>query len=47
MTYGKDGEMLLAVEDLSVAFRMYDALFSQYELQVISDMSIQVRRGEI
>ncbi|CVK18309.1 Oligopeptide transport ATP-binding protein OppD [Sporomusa sphaeroides DSM 2875] len=47
MTNQKNNDLLLEVEELSVAFRMYDAAFEQQELQVISDLSIQVRRGEI
>lgn len=38
---------LLAVEDLSVAFRRYDRTFRQHTLEVISDLSLTVHRGEI
>ncbi len=38
---------LLEVKDLSVAFRMYDATFHQYDLEVISNLSITVGKGEI
>lgn len=47
MTQHKNGDLLLDVAELSVAFRMYDAAFEQQELQVISDLSIQVHRGEM
>ena len=38
---------LLDVRSLSVSFRMYDRGLSQYELNVISDLSVTVREGEI
>lgn len=38
---------LLDVKDLSVSFRMYDKMFEQKELKVISDLSVSVDRGEI
>ncbi len=41
------GKTLLEVQDLSVSFRMYDRGLSQYELNVISDLSVTVREGEI
>ena len=41
------GKTLLEVQDLSVSFRMYDRGLSQYELNVISDLSVTVHEGEI
>lgn len=40
-------ETLLEIHDLSVSFRMYDGAFAQKELQVISDLYLTVRPGEI
>lgn len=40
-------DTLLELHDLSVAFRMYDGGFEQSELQVISDLYLSARRGEI
>lgn len=40
-------ENLLEIHDLSVSFRMYDHALEQRELQVISDLSLTVRPGEI
>ena len=40
-------ETLLEIHDLSVSFRMYDGAFEQRELQVISDLHLTVRPGEI
>ena len=41
------GKTLLEVQNLSVSFRMYDRGLSQYELNVISDLSVTVHEGEI
>ena len=41
------GKTLLEVRDLSVSFRMYDRGLSQYELNVISNLSVTVHEGEI
>lgn len=38
---------LLEVSDLSVSFRMYDGTLEQTRLQVISNLSLTVRSGEI
>ena len=40
-------ETLLEIHDLSVSFRMYDSALEQKELQVISDLHLRVRPGEI
>ncbi|MCI8638276.1 MAG: ABC transporter ATP-binding protein [Coprococcus sp.] len=40
-------ENLLEIQDLSVSFRMYGNGLEQTELQVISDLSLTVRPGEI
>jgi len=40
-------ETLLEIHDLSVSFRMYDRALEQKELQVISDLHLTVRPGEI
>ena len=40
-------ETLLEIHDLSVSFRMYDGALEQKELQVISDLHLTVRSGEI
>lgn len=38
---------VLAVDGLSVSFRMHDRAFGQKDLQVISDLSIHVHAGEV
>ena len=38
---------LLDVKNLSVSFKMYDKTLTQNELEVISDLSVSVNRGEI
>ena len=40
-------ENLLEIHDLSVSFRMYDSALEQKELQVISDLHLTVRPGEV
>ena len=40
-------ETFLEIHDLSVSFRMYDGALEQKELQVISDLHLTVRPGEI
>lgn len=40
-------ETLLEIHDLSVSFRMYDGAMEQKQLQVISDLHLTVRPGEI
>ena len=40
-------ETLLEIHDLSVSFRMYDSALEQKDLQVISDLHLTVRPGEI
>lgn len=40
-------DTLLEIHDLSVSFRMYDGAFEQKDLQVISDLRLTVRPGEI
>lgn len=40
-------ETLLEIHDLSVSFRMYDGALAQKNLQVISDLYLTVRPGEI
>lgn len=40
-------ETLLEIHDLSVSFRMYDSTLEQKDLQVISDLHLTVRPGEI
>ena len=40
-------ETLLEIHDLSVSFRMYDGTLEQKDLQVISDLHLTVRPGEI
>lgn len=40
-------EAILQIKDLSVSFRMYDQGFEQYELKVISDLTLEVCPGEI
>lgn len=41
------GKTLLEVKDLSVSFRMYDGGIEQTNLEVISSLSVSVRKGEI
>ena len=43
----QNNETLLEIHDLSVSFRMYDGALEQKELQVISDLHLTVRPGEI
>lgn len=38
---------LLEVKDMSVSFRMYEKGLKQYDLKVISDLSISVQKGEL
>lgn len=40
-------DTLLEIHDLSVSFRMYDRALEQKDLQVISDLHLTVRPGEI
>ena len=40
-------ETLLEIHDLSVSFRMYDGVLEQTDLQVISDLHLTVKPGEI
>ena len=40
-------ETLLEIHDLSVSFRMYNGLLEQTDLEVISDLHLTVRPGEI
>ena len=40
-------ETILEIHDLSVSFRMYDGNLEQKELEVISNLSLTVRPGEI
>ena len=40
-------DTLLEIHDLSVSFRMYDGALEQKDLQVISDLHLTVRPGEI
>ena len=40
-------ETLLEIHDLSVSFKMYDGALEQKDLQVISDLHLTVRPGEI
>lgn len=40
-------DSLLEIHDLSVSFKMYDKALEQTELQVISDLHLTVRPGEI
>ena len=40
-------ETQLEIHDLSVSFRMYDAGLEQKDLQVISDLHLRIRPGEI
>lgn len=40
-------ESLLEIHDLSVSFKMYDKALEQTDLQVISDLHLSVRPGEI
>ena len=40
-------DTLLEIHDLSVSFRMYDGALEQTDLQVISDLQLSVRPGEI
>lgn len=43
----QNNKTLLEIHDLSVSFRMYDGALEQKELQVISDLHLSVRPGEI
>lgn len=43
----KKDDLLLDVNDLSVSFRLYDSMLEQYDLQVISNLSLNVKPGEI
>lgn len=43
----KVSKPILSVQDLSVSFRMYDAGLEQCDLKVISNLSIEVKPGEI
>lgn len=38
---------MLDIKNLSVSFRLYDTFFEQYYLQVISDLTVNVKAGEI
>ena len=38
---------ILEAEHISVSFRMYDRGLSQYDLHIISDLSVEVHEGEI
>ena len=38
-------DVILSVKDLSVSFRMYDRGLEQYDLQVISNLTLDVRPG--
>ena len=40
-------ESILSVKDLSVSFHMYEKGLEQYDLKVISNMTLDVRPGEI
>ena len=40
-------EPVLQVKDLSVSFHMYDTGLEQYDLKVISNLSLDVKPGEI
>lgn len=40
-------EAILSVKDLSVSFHMYDGGLEQYDLKVISNLTLDVRPGEI
>lgn len=40
-------ERILSVKDLSVSFHMYDTGLEQYDLQVISNLMLDVKPGEI
>ena len=40
-------ESILTVKDLSVSFHMYDKGLEQYDLKVISDLTLDVCQGEI
>ena len=40
-------ETILEIHDLSVSFRMYDGTLEQKDLQVISDLHLTVRPGEL
>ena len=40
-------ETLLEIHDLSISFKMYDSALEQRELEVISNLSLSVRPGEI
>ena len=40
-------DTLLEIHDLSVSFRMYGGILEQRELQVISDLHLTVRPGEV
>lgn len=40
-------DTLLEIHDLSVSFRMYDGAFAQKDLEVISNLHLTVRPGEI
>lgn len=43
----KKDDYLLEVKDLSVSFRLYDSMLEQYDLEVISNLSLNVKPGEI
>lgn len=43
----KNTTPLLEVKDMSISFRMYEKGLSQYDLKVISDLSISVHKGEL
>ena len=40
-------EPILSVKDLSVSFQMYDNGLEKYDLKVISNLTLDVRPGEI
>lgn len=44
---GKDDQPLIEIKNLSVSFRLYNTRFTQEYLQVISDLSVNVKAGEI
>ena len=43
----KNNVPLIDIKNLSVSFRLYDSLFEQYYLKVISDLTVNVKVGEI
>jgi peptide/nickel transport system ATP-binding protein len=45
--HSKNNIPMIDIKNLSVSFRLYDSLFEQHYLKVISDLTVNVKEGEI